>query len=857
MADCIAKITADGKISKREAGQIIREVTALVKKLQIKGDPDPFGTAAKQLSDKLVTQAQEQSERAIRNSGIRASNLARVTAERPEDAALHSRAILVSENGANKNNIANMSAGLIQTWGGVLKSELRKAGLLDYARSEGALSDIATEMWNIRQGAKPKPNDPSYEAARLIMRSMEAVRARLNGEGGKVSEAVDYVMRTSHDPEKLRFGGRGRPGTTDYEAAFTQWWKDIRPLLNDEKTFEDVAPRENETEEQAQERFGRSAFKAIWTGKHESEDRALGSTSFGGTPSLARRISQGRTFFFKDGASWASYMKTYGRQLNALELAMDTIYSGGRAVGNLHFLGDNPEGNAKMLVDQVTKWLKDNHPDLVQKYEADLQQDITALRPGFDNLLHQVGAIPSSPITDLKHRIIDGALKIVNMDTLGNVGETHATSLPTTFYLAGKSLGMNSFEILGGLAKSMLPHSADRVAALSEQGAYFDGIRVTNPYDNGGTIPGYISSAHDLFMTMTGIRYIMRHAKAGFIEMLSNHLLNNSTRAFDELHPQLQKTLLTFGIDSNKWDLIRSVRAQQGPSGRYYLSPHAVLEAEDSKVASILGPEATPESIESYKQEAADQLMMFYSRMADLSTVTPGPRERALLHGSGKGNDISSLFTQFSAWPLAATHQLIAKTYYESQTKGKGLYYLGVAAGLSMLAGYVRMSLRNLQAGKPPEKPQNAWQAAFLGLRSMAAGGVAGILGDRLIGNIGQMVNNNTPIGGPLISNAIALGDIALKYAHALANPGTKYNMWADLVHLGTQNVPFANLAYFKGAFDYLLFYHLFEAAQPGWWARTNQARLRRGEGAYAGYFPGAPIPYNPLTPEIGPRGAH
>jgi hypothetical protein len=246
--------------------------------------------------------------------------------------------------------------------------------------------------------------------------------------------------------------------------------------------------------------------------------------------------------------------------------------------------------------------------------------------------------------------------------------------------------------------------------------------------------------------------------------------------------------------------------------------------------------------------------MMYYNDAADYSTVTPRIRERSILApkpGSSFEGPLS-LLTQFSAWPLAATHQIIGKTLYESLTKGRAVWVLGTALALSTISGHIRREARDRLAGRPPESPRNAWDLGFMLLRDAAAGGLLGVVGEHLIGSIGQQVQQgSTPIGGPFVGDLARLSEIGYQYAHSLATTG-KYDPWPDLVHMATGKVPFANLFYTKGAIDYLAWYHLYEAASPGWWERTNKAiKAERGKGM-AGYMPGAPIPYTPLTPIIG-----
>ncbi len=51
-------------------------------------------------------------------------------------------------------------------------------------------------------------------------------------------------------------------------------------------------------------------------------------------------------------------------------------------------------------------------------------------------------------------------------------------------------------------------------------------------------------------------------------------------------------------------------------------------------------------------------------------------------------------------------------------------------------------------------------------------------------------------------------------------------------------------MLYLKGLLDYMLWYHLFGAASPGWWERTNRLLIKEQGRAMTGYVPGGSVPY-------------
>ena len=106
-------------------------------------------------------------------------------------------------------------------------------------------------------------------------------------------------------------------------------------------------------------------------------------------------------------------------------------------------------------------------------------------------------------------------------------------------------------------------------------------------------------------------------------------------------------------------------------------------------------------------------------------------------------------------------------------------------------------------------------------------------------------------VGGPVASDLDRLlqvyGHFKSDVEKGDANKALNH-AWPDLVRFGIGHVPFGNLIYLKGALDYLLWYHIYEAISPGWWERTNR-RLQKEQGrTMVGYTPGGSVPYMPFS---------
>jgi hypothetical protein len=161
-----------------------------------------------------------------------------------------------------------------------------------------------------------------------------------------------------------------------------------------------------------------------------------------------------------------------------------------------------------------------------------------------------------------------------------------------------------------------------------------------------------------------------------------------------------------------------------------------------------------------------------------------------------------------------------------------------------MLGGYIRMTSRDLAYGDQPRIPQNTGDAAKIALAALAQGGGLGIFGDFLFGEANRMgASNLSSLGGPVATDLSRLYEIYNRWLTSICTDHTR-GMSGPSWRWGVDHVPFAGLFYLKGAANYLLWFHLWEAMHPGWWERTNR-RMERERGRHMiAYQPGAGVPW-------------
>lgn len=879
---CLAKIAAKGGRTAAQARRILQDVHDRGAELEQQGAADPFVQAAQELSDRVRREAAAARVDALANAKARANLLKGVADSGGIRAAdQHLRDTM--------EQIESRWHGQAAEWTSQLDWQLRSKGVRKAAISGRIDRDISRELFALSQG-KPLggANGPAREIAAAIKPVIENARQRLNAAGAKIGNASDFVLSTNHDPDLVRAGG-GKL-RDPIEEQFARWRADAEAAFGTDKTYANVEPKEGETVEQARTRFWRSVWEGLSSGVHMSDGATLTKSgelgagaadyvprAFEGTHNLARKLSQGRVLFPKDADAWYDYARKYTGMKNIAEATMQTLNRSARSLALMERLGTNPAANLNLVMRRLEETYRGDLNGL-EAFRNGIRGSVARLKPSLEAVMQQLDGRANMPGNSMRARLMaQRAATVRNVMTteyLGGVGLTHAASGFATVPAEAFHHGVPRLKMLGNIVNTMVKGlgSAERQKMLGQLGAFGDGLtrdlRMISTPD--ATIPGKVSALAGTFVKYSGLPWFMDNFKNAVGETLANNLAENAGKTFGRLDPHLQQMLPKYGIDRGVWDLLRNVKDFTQADGRSYMTPpdalkvsrfdaEALMRARGELAPDVKGDAASAE-IDKFIRGLSDKLYTYYGDSMRHAIVTPGVRQRAFLLGTSQpgtgAGEFRRFLSQFKFWPLAAMHQVVQREIYQSLSRGEATLNLGIVAAMSALGGYLRIVVNDVALGRPiPDpldfsrdkdkngEPTGLPHGVATMLAALGQGGGFGIYGDFLFGELNRNRFGGSlasTVGGPAATDAEKITSILDNWLNGKPD-------WPEAARFFVRHIPFANLVYIKGILDYALFYHLYEAASPGWWERTNR-RLEREQGrTMMGYAPGRPIPYTPF----------
>jgi hypothetical protein len=874
-ARCIARIATRGSIGKEEARALLEEVSEAAERQRTSGVEDPIVTAAWQLSRDLKDFAANQKADVIANTAKRLERKTEIIApftaggtgiKAAKQSIKALKSSLVWIEAQNKENVQSLRNWLSHNWRSVPLAKLDKAALTEAAADPQMFKSIAHEIWELRQGqVTVDPNaSPARKIAQIIIESQEAQRARLNAEGARIGDPKDWIATTSHDVKLLRRGGRDLPPVANSDEAFQRWWSVVKDKLSDQ-TFADVG-----ADPAAREEFGKAVFKALYDGVHLRTGLTQGPKFEPGGYNIARKLSQARTLYWKNGDAWAEYMAQYGASRDWFNLLMQSTDKNARQAALMHYWGTNPGASLDTVIRQVSEQLhRDNHLDAADAFKKQAG--------GAQNIMKELDGTHDLAENEMAAQIGRTARSVADMASLGAVQLTHASSLFGTTVAEAPYHGVSRLTGLGTMISSMFRNlsAADTRELNSQLGAFGDGMIRNNvdhfargwswSKDEGYMIPGMVSAAQGTYMKYTGLPYLFDHIKAGWKEMLANSYARYLSKGFDQLDAHARQMLQFYGVGADEWKLLQSGTLLKS-NGKSYLTPDVVNTIDRNAIETLLRQRGTITSkmdaaavgraVTNFQTNLSDRLGMLYQDAADHVVVTPGAREQAMFGGAKTawGRELQAAAMQFKSWPLAAVTQVYMRQIHESLTRNEMVWGMGAIIAATTLGGYLRSTIQDLASGLPPREPRNVGEAGNLGLYWFSRGGGLGIFGDMLFGELNRPTFGGTTAlaGGPVLGMAASVINAFHDFMSLPAKTQfdaikEERHFWTEYIKPLTGRIPYANLVYLRGAMNYLLLWHIYHAMNPDWWQRTNKALQKEQGRTYIGFRPYQPPPFSPF----------
>jgi hypothetical protein len=753
----------------------------------------------------------------------------------------------------NQSSAAAKGLGAQKDWIGGAVTDMERAsaqdpkfrGLDKLFYSRKIENEIFIEKAELEAGDRGRPGRTNNPAARKIAEILvkwdKVEMNALNGEGAWITPTQRHVAELSWDPDKLRKAGKGNApiysgptnnvilyrgfGQADREAFVAK----MLPRLDVKRMF---GAQAKDADKILAEMYG-----GLVTGDHLQLATVGEGPIF---PSVARKVSQSRSFVFKTAEDQLAAMKDFGR-FSPTDQWLHTKKTAANQYGLMKDFGSKP----KEMFEEILAYAKNR--TMGKPERRDLDKWEMPLR----NRFAVVSGEADRPIQNMLSGLVNGVMAVQRLAKLGLTPFAMLQDNVTiSRELARQGMGVmeRNASIFSGYFQGAEQSAKREVAELLHTGILGRLRGVTARYDVADARSGTMAWLENKFFKISGITAMTENKRADAERMMAFHMGRQRGKEFAALGADEQRTLRSFGIGDREWALLHKAEWTK-IEDELYLTPDvaskisdadadAHLKAEGSisarAAAAVQGPDnaaATGSTAaERLRQDLALKLWSYYSERGQFAVLEVGPRERAMLYqGTQPGSKLNialRLLLQFKQFPTA----MFTKAWGAEVYGGRGAG--GAVAGLTELIvastafGILANGLNALAKGQDPmsrwrDDPLNASLSGFL------RGGAGSIYGDFLLGEWSRFgMSALDTIAGPTFGQTNRIFELYSDLTHPTSRTGVVSKPGAAgalALRVARDNAPFMNMIYTKAAFDYLIYYRLAEMMNPGFLQRMEQ----------------------------------
>lgn len=654
-------------------------------------------------------------------------------------------------------------------------------GLIEDAKG---VRDLLLEMFGEDSG-----NPVAKKAGKIWRDTAEAIRQRWNRAGGDIGLLADWGMTQSHDMRLVLKAGQ-------------QAWTDfVMTRINRSRYKTDTGRQMTDLEI----RNGplAASFKTI------STDGVMNIVPGDprGSAMLAKKHAEHRVIHFETADGWLEYANKFsGRSIyNTMTHHVSTM---ARDIALIEDMGPNSghqfqywhdmaaiEGTAGRKLDYLRAFYAqlDGSANYVVDYKV--ARFYQALR-NYTVAVKLLGA-PLSAVTDFA----TGA-RTARFNRLPAL--RYASNMIKSFNPLDKRDQRRANNVGLGLG-----------AMISE----------ANRYSEGAMGAGFSSLLASASMRATGIVAFTEAGRRGFQISMVATLGDLTAKPWADLHPGDKAQLKHYGITPADWKILqKAVGEDWGGENTRVLTIDSIRLLTDADLGS------TGAAAERARDTLSTKVLAMTLAEGDFAVVTPGAKERAIMHsiisGRGKGTrsgELAAVLWMFKSFPIAMISKHWMRGWGMKTTGGKAAYIGSVVIGTTIL-GAVALQLKDLSKGKELRDMTTweFWVAAFL------QGGGLGIFGDFLFSDESRFGRSFVetavgPVWGGMLPD---LKDLTLGNIHQAAR-GEATHFGAEALKFGMNNTPLINIWYGRALLDRVMFQQMQEHLSPGYLEKVRQRSIK------------------------------
>ena len=797
-SDCLRTMVDEGRLSKDQADEAIRTVKGMERKYSETMGPD----AAKQAAvDDFTRKLQAEAARRKHLTHLQVLATKRVV----DEASAH-----------EKGTVAGAMSHLVKDIWGLARHtnvEARKESVLGQlhrmfadgidtfrAKYAGTVQDKAGQRDFIRElYGENSGNSVAKAAAKSWSDTAEYARTRFNDAGGDIGKLDDWHVPQTHDRLRVK-----RAGYDQWRSMFAD--RDLA-RMREVHGLDGV-----ELEDALQE-----VYQSISTdGMNKLKPGGVGQGR-----KLANRRTDERFLAFADAESWLRYNDAFGAG-DIYSLLTGHLDAMARDIAMLEVLGPNPAAMVRHLID-LAKIEEAKAPS--QSLAGQARPDRLTVRlmespKMIEDTFNVVSGRVNTPANELTARFWGGLRNLLSVAQLGGA-PVSATSDIAFLSKTAMWNGLPSSKVMKRYFSLLNPTNAEGRRFAARSGlvaqAWVGKAISAKRFQDEIVGEGWTSRTADFFHRISGLTPMTQAGRWAFGLEFMGTLADHAGKSMDQLDPALRRALGNYGITGELWDAARKAKFQEFDGARF-MNPADMIGSADARLS-----------------EAGQRIHEMILTETDFAVPEPDARVRAMAtQGIQRGTLVGELWRSsmmYKSFPITImTTHIMQGVAHRDMTKG--MYFMGLLAGLTVMGGFV-VQTKQVLSGKDP---RDMTDPEFWGQAFMQGGGV-GIYGDFLSAAVGR---NEQDLVKTVMGPVAGLATDAVRLTSQNARQfyeGRPTRFSSEAIRFAGRYNPLSSLWYTKTGFDRTFMRWLRMQGDPeyakGFRAMERWARQNYGQDYY------------------------